>query len=600
MKYSKKLNEMNDEYSPEYMCFFNYVGEGNWEAVKQFLTLHEEAVRVISPTYGRTALHVAVTFGHLHIIEELVNLMTVEELEIEDCDGFTAFLIAVDKGNISMVKCMLEKNANLLSIGTNNPIPVMSAIYSGQKEMARYLYSLTVQQQVFLENNGRLGAALIVDCIRNYMFDIAMDLIKRHPSLIIAEDLWRETPVGILAYQHTLFPSGFQLRFWQRWIYNCMYVPSQHAANHVCLNIQNDGEDSTSNKWSTKFMLGIEHIYKLKVVHTQAAELLSLMCKEIKTLDEDQIFEAELDIAIENAAGSGNVEFITEISKAIPKTMWTNRVLFNVFERAIQSRQPKVFSLIHGIDYKQAIARLWNSNGDTLLHVAGYTASSKKLNLIAGAALQMQRELQWFKEVESITAEGTRRSVNKQRKFPRVIFTESHKELMIAGEKWMKDISSSCSFVGALIFTIMFTAAFTLPGGNNQNTGFPMFLDKKLFKIFIISDAISLFSSTTSVLTFLGILTSRYAEDDFLISLPRKMILGLSTLFLSIATMMISFCAAIALLFHKQLWIVPPIILIACIPVTLFVFLQFPLLVNIFRSTYGRSIFDRKVKNWLG
>src|SRR5690606_1839919 len=116
---------------------------------------------------------------------------------------------------------------------------------------------------------------------------------------------------------------------------------------------------------------------------------------------------------------------------------------------------------------------------------------------------------------------------------------------MIAGEKWMKDISSSCSFVGALIFTIMFTAAFTLPGGNNQNTGFPMFLDKKLFKIFIISDAISLFSSTTSVLTFLGILTSRYAEDDFLISLPRKMILGLSTLFLSIATMMISFCAAI-------------------------------------------------------
>ncbi|KAL5568423.1 hypothetical protein UlMin_024998 [Ulmus minor] len=323
------------------------------------------------------------------------------------------------------------------------------------------------------------------------------------------------------------------------------------------------------------------------------------MSKEIKTLDEVQIFEAKLVIAIENAAGLGNVEFITEISKAIPKTMWTNRVLFNMFELAIKKRQPKVFSLIHGIDYKQAIARLTNSNGDTLSHVAGYIASSKKLNLVAGAALQMQRELQWFKEVESITAEGTRRTVNKKKKLPREIFTKSHKDLMIAGEKWMKDISSSCSFVGALIFTIMFTAAFTLPGGNNQNTGFPMFLDKKLFKIFIISDAISLFSSTTSVLTFLGILTSRYAEDDFLISLPRKMILGLSTLFLSIATMMISFCAAIALLFHKKLWIVSPIILIACIPVTLFVFLQFPLLVNIFRSTYGRRIFDRKVNNWL-
>ena len=35
-----------------------------------------------------------------------------------------------------------------------------------------------------------------------------------------------------------------------------MYVTFQQATNHVCLNIQNDGEDSTSNKWSTKFMLG--------------------------------------------------------------------------------------------------------------------------------------------------------------------------------------------------------------------------------------------------------------------------------------------------------------------------------------------------------
>ena len=163
----------------------------------------------------------------------------------------------------------------------------------------------------------------------------------------------------------------------------------------------------------------------------------------------------------------------------------------------------------------------------------------------------------------------------------------------------MKETSSSCTVVGALIFTIMFTAAFTLPGGNNQNTGFPMFLDKKLFNVFIISDAISLFSSTTSVLTFLGILTSRYAEEDFLISLPKKLILGLSTLFLSIATIMISFCAAIALLFHKQLWIVSPIILIACILVTLFVFLQFPLLLEIFLSTYGPSIFDRNVGNWI-
>ncbi|CAL9014019.1 unnamed protein product [Prunus brigantina] len=80
----------------------------------------------------------------------------------------------------------------------------------------------------------------------------------------------------------------------------------------------------------------------------------------------------------------------------------------------------------------------------------------------------------------------------------------------------MKGTATSCIVVGALIVTIMFAVAFTVPGGNNQDKGFPIFLRKKFFRVFLISDSISLFSSTTSVMIFLGILTSRYAEDDFL------------------------------------------------------------------------------------
>ena len=163
----------------------------------------------------------------------------------------------------------------------------------------------------------------------------------------------------------------------------------------------------------------------------------------------------------------------------------------------------------------------------------------------------------------------------------------------------MKDTSTSCTIVGALIVTIMFTAAFTVPGGNHQETGFPIFSKKILFKIFMISDAISLFSSTTSVLMFLGILTARYTEDDFLKSLPKKLIIGLATLFLSIATMMMAFSATLSIMFHEQLWIVVPVILLACVPVILFMRIQFPPLLQMIMSTYGPSIFDRRVKNWL-
>ena len=115
----------------------------------------------------------------------------------------------------------------------------------------------------------------------------------------------------------------------------------------------------------------------------------------------------------------------------------------------------------------------------------------------------------------------------------------------------MKDIAMSCTVVGALIVTIMFAAVFTVPGGNDQNNGFPIFLNKKLFMVFIVSDALSLFSSSTSVLMFMRILTSHYVEEDFLESLPRKMIIGLSTIFFSIAAMMIAFSAALFLMLHE-------------------------------------------------
>ena len=51
------------------------------------------------------------------------------------------------------------------------------------------------------------------------------------------------------------------------------------------------------------------------------------------------------------------------------------------------------------------------------------------------------------------------------------IFTETHKDLVVAGEKWMKEAASSYTVVGALIITVIFAAAFTFPGGNEQVSG---------------------------------------------------------------------------------------------------------------------------------
>ncbi|KAJ0007450.1 hypothetical protein Pint_29131 [Pistacia integerrima] len=154
----------------------------------------------------------------------------------------------------------------------------------------------------------------------------------------------------------------------------------------------------------------------------------------------------------------------------------------------------------------------------------------------------MQRELQWA--VENFVHPSRQEQQNKSNKTPRQVFTESHKNLVREGEKWMKETASSCTIVAALIITVVFTAVFTVPSGDDSAKGTPILMHKPSFMVFVISDAFALFTSA-SLLMFLAILTSRYAEEDFLESLPKKLIIGLVTLFFSIASMMVAFGATL-------------------------------------------------------
>ncbi|GMH23321.1 hypothetical protein Nepgr_025164 [Nepenthes gracilis] len=229
--------------------------------------------------------------------------------------------------------------------------------------------------------------------------------------------------------------------------------------------------------------------------------------------------------------------------------------------------------------------------GDNALHFAARLAPSIKLKSISGTALQMQNEIQWFKAVEKLVHPSSKVLPNYVDEKAQELFTKKHKELLESGEKWMKDTANSCMLVAALIATVVFAAAFTVPGGNNGDDGIPIFLNKTSFMVFIISDAFALFSSTTSILMFLSILTTRYAEEDFLKSLPTRLIIGLASLFLAIATMMIAFSAALSIVLdHRVKWVSVPVTLLACIPVILFMRLQVPLFVQMVKSTYWSDI----------
>ncbi|KAM0064905.1 putative PGG domain-containing protein [Helianthus debilis subsp. tardiflorus] len=189
-----------------------------------------------------------------------------------------------------------------------------------------------------------------------------------------------------------------------------------------------------------------------------------------------------------------------------------------------------------------------------------------------------------------------REKKNKDGLTPYELFTKEHKDLMTQGEKWMKHTASQCMVVAALIATIVFSAAFTVPGGYDQDNGIPIFHSKATFMVFVVADAISLFASSASILMFLSILTSRYAERDFLESLPKKLMFGLATLFLSIVTMTAAFSVSFFVLYHKGLLWMPILIgAFAVMPVLLYLLLQYGLFFDVFRSIYiSRYLFKPK------
>ncbi|KAG5060132.1 hypothetical protein JHK87_001161 [Glycine soja] len=64
---------------------------------------------------------------------------------------------------------------------------------------------------------------------------------------------------------------------------------------------------------------------------------------------------------------------------------------------------------------------------------------------------------------------------------------------------WGKGTAQSCPAVAVLVATVALAAAYTVPGGVNDN-GVPVFLDSPLFLFFTITDVAALACSLVSVM----------------------------------------------------------------------------------------------------
>ncbi|KAL1225867.1 Ankyrin repeat-containing protein ITN1 [Cardamine amara subsp. amara] len=201
-----------------------------------------------------------------------------------------------------------------------------------------------------------------------------------------------------------------------------------------------------------------------------------------------------------DAAQSGSVELLVILFRSYPDLIWKvddkNRSLFHI---AAINHHENIFNIIYELGtFKDLLAAYREKESENnLLHLVACLPAISRLQVVSGAALQMQRELLWFKAVKKIVPRSYIKAKNKKGEVAHDLFTEKHKNLRKEGEKWMKETATSCMLVATLIATVVFAAAFTVPGSNDAN-GFANFRKKLWFDIFILSDSVALFSSATS------------------------------------------------------------------------------------------------------
>lgn len=146
---------------------------------------------------------------------------------------------------------------------------------------------------------------------------------------------------------------------------------------------------------------GIKTIIDTKLMHIQALELVKRIWKHVVFLDDSILGDLLRNPSrlLFTAAALGNVEFIIVLIRMYPSLIWkVNEKSRSIFHTAVIHRQGKIFNLIHEIGaHKDLIAAYKDEENNNMLHLAAKLAPPNRLKTDSGAALQLRRELHWFK-----------------------------------------------------------------------------------------------------------------------------------------------------------------------------------------------------------
>ncbi|XP_059662928.1 uncharacterized protein LOC132308740 [Cornus florida] len=522
---------------------------------------------------GNTILHEAATSSKMLPAAEDMLLKAPELLGMRNGHGETALFRAARYGKKGMFK-FLDEEINRL-FGSDDTEEAQKAFHqSGVKSTILHMSILTEH------------------------FDLALLIVEKYEYLAGVRDGDGMTALQLLACNPSAFLSGTKLSSIKRFIYSWAAVATNVAEEEsccwipLCEAIKKKKQRYESALRLAKFLIKKDTSWKATESVIGGGKLKTH--KYGQEVDEVQIAPTSYartgnaaEIALFLATKEGIIEIVKETLKRYPQAVEHidnhGRTILHV---AIKYRQMKIFDLVEKMKIPmKRLIRKTDNRGNSILHMVGIKVGDHAAKVKPNPALQLQEDLHLFERVKKISTTHFTKCVNSDGKSAEVLFATNSETLRKEAKEWLKRTAESCSIVAVLIATVAFAAPYTVPGGPDQHTGFPIFLDEPFFLIFAMADVLSLIFALTSVITFLSILTSPFMLKDFKYSLPQKLMLGVTLLISSVSAMMMAFAATIVLTIRKKKkWTRIVLYPAAFFPATIFVLSYLPLYMSLMNN----------------
>ncbi|PHT32809.1 hypothetical protein CQW23_29146 [Capsicum baccatum] len=587
---------------------FNAAMENNWTQVQK-LYMEKESLRTTKLTRSEdTALHLAISsyhpdrytslhHPHLLCIKDMITRIPKENRECilkqKNEKGNTPLHLAAEVGSVPIIECLVNSNEPELIKETNEKGETPLFITASRGKQDAFLYLHKCCQNEHEEGPIELcrrkdGDNILHVAISGEYFELAFQIIHYYKPLVNRYNTQGMSPLHILSRMPQVFRSGNRFRFIDSIIYYSTTVKELENETYKAER-KIDLYQKIQRCGTKKFIDYIKEAYRgnkskdLTGVTNVNQETKPQDATGVTNENQDKKFP-ELPTTKETpllvASKMGILEMVKRILKKFPIAIQdTDSEEKNILLLAVEHRQTMVYNWLIEGKYPESVYSQEDKHGNNAVHI---TAKYQNLEVwrIPGKALQLQGEWKWYKYVKHTLPQLDVR-YNKKGQTPRRVFEETHAKLLVESTEW---ISKTAASLAALIATVAFVTSTTIPGEADVKDK-PHLENEPAFDVFSIASLVSLCFSVTALVFFLAILTSRCQHKDFEKDLPRKLLLGLISLFASITATLVSFCAAHFFVIRDNFKNAAfPIYAATCIPVVFFAFNQFPLFVDLIRS----------------